>query len=297
MIIVELNGGLGNQMFQYALGRRTALVNKTILKLDVSLFSPKIRNPRSYRLAMFNIEERFASQEEINKVKASDSGLLGRALRRVGVPIPKHFWAEKYFHFDSEVLTAPNDSYFDNDGYRGWWQSPKYFAQVEATIRQDFTFRNGPRKFLSRLLRDVGNSDSIAVHVRRGDYVANERNLEFYGTLGKDYYNRALFHLTSKAKKAKVFFFSTPDGIAWAKKDLQKMAPTVFVSELTGFSDEEDLRLMAACKHQVIANSTFSWWAAWLNENPGKIVIAPKRWFNDPLVNDADLIPVEWVRL
>ncbi|MCL4352884.1 MAG: alpha-1,2-fucosyltransferase [Patescibacteria group bacterium] len=288
MIITRLNGGLGNQMFQYAVGRRAAVINKTVLKLDTQLFSPERNNPRNYGLFIFKIKAEPASPEEIKKIKFQ---------RRWRLWFEKsHYWEEN-FKFNHEVLFSPDNSYIDCTDPHSYWQSPKYFDDIEETIRQDFSFKDRPEQHLLAIIQGIHRHDSISLHLRRDDYVHKKNIRQIFGLLGKDYYQKAISIITKNIKNPKIYIFSSPDGIEWAKRGLEINFPHVFVSELTSFSESDDLRCMAICKHNIIANSTFSWWGAWLNSNRNKTIIAPKRWFRGKPIDTTDLIPKEWIRI
>jgi hypothetical protein len=140
-----------------------------------------------------------------------------------------------------------------------------------------------------------GEESAVSIHVRRGDYVSDAGTNRFHGTCSVDYYHDAVDRISGFAPASHFFVFS--DGIDWAKENLRLRQPVTYVDFNDGEKNYEDLRLMSLCKHHIIANSSFSWWGAWLNPNPDKIVIAPKKWFNDPSINTDDLIPNSWLRL
>jgi Glycosyl transferase family 11 len=197
---------------------------------------------------------------------------------------------EKHFHFDPEVLTAPKFSYLN-----GYWQTEKYFPAVSDRLRQEFQFRY-LQDSKSRMLSDlIGQTSSVGLHIRRGDYLSNSANLEFHGLCGLDYFEQAIRQIGDRVNQPYFFIFS--DEPEWARENLKLSYPTTIVDHNCGDHDYQDLRLMSQCQHQVIANSSFSWWAAWLNENPDKVVIAPSRWFNNAAIDTKDLIPSSWTRI
>lgn len=178
---------------------------------------------------------------------------------------------------------------FTRDDY---FQSAKYFERHEEIIRKDFTLKEPLSGKSAELLVDIKNCSSVGIHVRRGDYVGNAT----HPVLDEGYYKAGLEYISRNSKIDKVYVFS--DDIRWCQENLRFDYPTVFVGdEYAGKYGEVHMILMSACKNFVIANSTFSWWSAWLSESPNKIVIAPKEWFRDPKISTDDLIPESWVRL
>ncbi len=295
MIIVRLMGGLGNQMFQYTLGRVISLQNNDMLKLDISDFAgnPGIDTSREYELGAFNIPAIFASKSEIQKL-----GKPNKIIHTLNKYLPLHLEeyprsriAEKGHGYQPEIRTVTGDVYVD-----GYWQTEKYYKGYEKVIRQDFSRRARPTSTKNKLLRhQIEGCSSVSIHVRRGDYVTNPTAHAFHDTCDIGYYRRAMKHVERYVKNPTYFVFS--DDSEWAAKNIVSSHKTVYISHNTGHAAHEDMRLMASCKHNIIANSSFSWWGAWLNDSHGKIVIAPKQWFRDKKTSTKDLIPTTWVRL
>jgi hypothetical protein len=184
------------------------------------------------------------------------------------------------------------------DGVRleGYWQSSKYFADWEQLVRSHFTLRTPTNALNKDWLARINDVAAISIHVRRGDYVSNARTAEVHGSCEPEYYVRgARFLAEQMAVKPEYFLFS--DDIGWARENIKLPHTTHYVEHNGPNDDYEDLRLMSSCRHHIIANSTFSWWAAWLNPSQEKCVVAPKRWFRDPDMDDGDLIPAGWVRM
>lgn len=290
MIITKLIGGLGNQMFQYAAGRRAAHFNSTELKLDITGYGKQSGiTPRKYTLQIFNIEENFASESEINKLKKSN--FIQKVLKKIHpVFTKKSYVREKSHNFDPNILKIGDNSYLE-----GYWPSEKYFKDIEDIIRKEFTLKDKPDAINQKMISRIKNCDSISIHIRHGDYVYDEKTNKYHGVCNLDYYLKAVASVAKKVKKPYFFMFS--DDIKWVKQNLHLEFPCVYVDHNTGKKDYEDLRLMSACKHHIIANSSFSWWGAWLNQNPDKIVIAPKKWFRDKSIDTKDLIPQSWVKI
>jgi len=294
MIIVRLIGGLGNQMFQYALGRNLARINKTTLKLDKTELElkPLSGTPRSYNLQVFNIVENFASGEEIKKIRGSSSGRLFTVVtkmlklrERSSVVSEK-----KDYVFDSRVLRSGDNVYI-----QGYWNNEKYFRDIRKMILKDFTIKEPIDKTNETTLNQINNTLSVSLHVRRGDYIKSKKTNQHHGTCGLGYYQNAINIIASKVKNPSFFAFS--DEIKWVKNNLKTEYSIKYVDHNDDAHNYEDLRLMSACKHNIIANSSFSWWGAWLNPNQDKIVIAPKKWLNDPSIDTSDVTPKSWLRI
>ena len=291
VVIIRLNGGLGNQMFQYAAGRRLAHLHGVELKVDISGFeSYKLRK---YALGAFSRQENFATLEEIEALTVRKQGfierLIAKAMGRKPVAVPSYV-REKHFHFDPEILSLPDHVYLD-----GYWQSEKYFADIEDIIQHEFTVKTpqeGKNRDLAAL---IASCDSVNLHIRRGDYVADPETSRVHGTCDLDYYYRCVEKLLATVKNPHFFIFS--DDYGWAGENLKLPYPTTLVNHNGVDKDYEDLRLMSQCKHHIVANSSFSWWGAWLCSNPEKIVFVPSRWFLDSSRDTKDLIPDTWIRI
>jgi len=285
MIIVRLKGGLGNQLFQYAAGRRLAQHHKTILKIDISIFeSYKVHE---YSLGVFNIQENIASADEIGSLTARDKGIKNLILRIFGKPRARI--NENHFHFDRRILSLPDNVYLD-----GYWQSEKYFSGIFDIIKSEFTVKApqvGRNKEISGM---IYSAESVSLHIRRGTYLKPPYNYT-HGICPPEYYYSGIKYLESKIKHPHFFVFS--DDPQWARDNLKLSYPVSYVDNNSAGKGYEDLRLMSQCKYHIIANSTFSWWGAWLSNYPGKIIIAPKRWFNVSRHNAADVYPARWVKL
>jgi hypothetical protein len=288
MIIVRLLGGLGNQLFQYAAARAVALRHGQELRFDVSGFDSLPE--RSYRLHHFPIEGRPLEAGELQALGLK--GLhspWGRLKRRLGVKPALPMIVEQHFHFDPSLERAPAHCYLS-----GYWQSPRYFAGIEPRIRKELQVQAPLSDRTLELAQRIAESESVAVHVRRGDYISNPAAASWHGTCGSEYYAAAERLLLKSLPVARAFVFS--DEPAWAAGNLRLSMPTTFVSHNPPDRDYEDLHLMAQCKHHIIANSTFSWWGAWLGTHPAKFVVAPRVWFRGADHRVDDLIPSQWNR-
>jgi len=284
MIVTRLMGGLGNQMFQYAAGRRLALHRQTELKLDLSWLEnegKKATAVRTYELDCFNIAQIFADPKDLSNRK----GLL-RSRKSDGEKIS--VFNEDGFAFDKNVLNLP-----DNTLLSGYWQSEKYFKDIADTIRSDFTFMSPPKGKSLEIAERINNSTSISLHVRRGDYATNKETNVYHGLAPIEYYNAAVAKIMTTVQNPHFYVFS--DDPEWTKEHIKLRSPATYVDHNS--KGAEDMRLMSMCQHHIIANSSFSWWAAWLNPSTDKIVIAPKQWFNLKTLDTSDLIPASWIRL
>lgn len=278
MIIVKLQGGLGNQMFQYALGRNLSLIHNVPFKIDSSYLRKPNQSRRTFLLDGFNIAATEATVAEIAQYRSTFQKVLDW-LR----PEPKRKKVLEHSpDFDPSLLKR-SDGYFD-----GHWHNKKYFQANEQTIRKDFTLKNpfgASARETSEKIKSEHNATSL--HIRRGDYVTISKIAAVHGTLPLSYYETACEIILDKNPDA--HFFISSDDIAWSKANFPKNLPATFISS-PEISECEELTLMSMCKHNIIANSTFSWWGAWLNTNSDKIVIAPKDWYHDPNRNAWELM-------
>lgn len=299
MIIVRLLGGLGNQMFQYATARHISLINKTELRLDLSAFAKEIYKEnatwRGFQLSVFKLKYEVATSQDIEIVKNSElpffEKLKYRLLRK---NIPSYRKAEQFekqlFCFDQSILNASSNTYLT-----GYWQSPLYFDVIRSVLLKDFEFRENPTKKDYSFFDAIAGQNSVSIHIRRGDYVSNPEYLKIHGLCTLDYYQSAIKYICGKVTNPAFYIFS--DDLDWAKKNLQIKHTCVYVSGTPDGKDYFEMYLMSLCKHNIIANSSFSWWGAWLNKNSQKIVIAPKQWMGDASIDTNDLIPGNWIRL
>ncbi len=290
MVITRLIGGLGNQMFQYAAGRRLAHVLRVELKLDITEFGNYTL--RTYSLGDYSIQENFASAEEIAALRLSKRGMVERILAKVLHKRSTHI-REKHFHFEPEILNLPDGVYLD-----GYWQSEKYFSDIAGIIRQEFTVKPIQTDKNRELAEEIASCESVSLHIRRGDYVYNPHTNRVHGVCDLDYYSRCAEELSRMVKNQHFFVFS--DDPEWVHDNLKLSYPMTLIDNNGADRNYEDLRLMSQCKHHIIANSSFSWWGAWLNPRRDKIVFAPRQWFGKEQKASKrtdDLLPATWIRL
>lgn len=280
MIIIKLQGGLGNQMFQYAFGERISYQKNVKVKFDTTAFRDSfLKDPyREYGLGIFPINLQKASYYDIWKVSGQMQDPFSKGIKKS---------LAKFFNYSSKN----NDSVFlekniknnyknlpDRAYLEGFWASEKYFKVIAPLIREQFKF---PKIDNSDYLKEITNTNSVAIHIRRGDYLKQKHR----GTCSLDYYRNAVSYLEDRVKEPKFFVFS--DDIKWAKEKFTDYE----VIDRRNRPDYEDMHLMSLCNHNIISNSTFSWWAAWLNTNPDKYVIAPDPWFDH---RDLKIVPDRW---
>lgn len=284
MIISLLKGGMGNQMFEYAFAKSLSLEYNIPFKMDQSFLLRRDLGDdfvyRNYDLDLFQVDENFIENQKL----------------RIKTIIEPHF------HYSKEVLAEIkkilNPSIFKRKSHLlldGYWQSPLYFNKYEKEIRNDFSFKNtiensGQAPIIS-LLEEIRETNSIMINVRRADYL----NTDFHGVLGTDFIEKGVAEIRNQVENPKFYVFS--DDVEWCKENIKLDNMKVVSHDYKGDKFGYYLQLMKACKHFIIPNSTFAWWAAWLNENPKKIVIAPKLWFSDQSINTNDIIPKGWKRI
>jgi len=286
MIITRISGGLGNQMFQYAMAKSMAKKNNDIFKLDTS-FYPK-QTLRKYELNLFNIDENIATKDECIGFRGKEK-LIFRIKNKLGLNIKRpysHTFENNLTLFDKEVYKKQGDIYLD-----GFWQNEDYFKNIKDEIIKDFIPKNNISLDAKKYLEHIKDNQSISIHIRRGDYVANAHTNSIHGICGIDYYKKAIKYIDKKVKNPIYYIFS--DDMSWCKENFNFLKDKVFINNTK--NTIEDLELMKNCKYNIIANSTFSWWGAWLNKNNAKIVITPKVWFASN--NNINLALKEWIKI
>lgn len=271
-------------MFQYAAARRLALKRAVPLNLDITNLEnqPANETPRKYELGCFRI------QGEVISATESASRGWHAILDRLIYPIGSAKYTQG-FGFNPDILVAPSKTVMI-----GSWQSPRYFEDVVDQIRSDFSFKRPPTSSNIAVINKIKSVDAVSLHVRRGDYASDKVTNRNHGLAPLEYYQEAVRAIEAKTKNSHFFIFS--DDPFWCKKNLKIQRPTTYV-EHNKERDFEDLRLMSLCNHHIVANSTFSWWGAWLNPDHKKIVVAPRRWFTNPAIDTSDFTPSEWLRL
>lgn len=300
MIIVRLSGGLGNQMFQYALGRYLAEKNYTFLKLDLSGYEDY--NLHRYALHCFNICEHIATTEEIKTFKQKRKTPVARLVSEIrkrscvlssetsDVFCDPIIIKEKQLSFEPSVIETKGNIYLD-----GYWQSEKYFITISDILLREFTFKYDQDVKSREIAEQIQKTKSVSLHIRRGDYVHNALTNQVHGLCSFDYYKKAVNYITKIVTNSHFYIFS--DDPSWVRENFKIDYPFTVIEHNGATANFEDLRLMSLCQHNIIANSSFSWWGAWLNIYARKIVMAPEKWFNDPSLDAKDIIPEGWFKI
>ncbi len=291
MIVTELQGGMGNQMFQYAVGRHLSVIHNAPLYLDTCFLnarSPKKNFTfRSYDISIFNIDASIAPLK-IAKAYGFQKSIFIKIISRFTNPGPIKFVGEKKFCYNENVLLLPDNVYLS-----GYWQTEKYFQYIRHIIVKDFTLKAPLPGHIESLKNQIRKCNAVCLHVRRGDFVHNS----MHGTLGNDYYSKAADIISSKISNPVYYVFS--DDINWCKQNILLPDKNVhFVDDsYAGEKGSGHFCLMVSCKHFIIPNSSFAWWAAWLSANPDKIVVAPKVWFHSSTWDTSDILPPSWIAI
>jgi hypothetical protein len=294
LIISSLNGGLGNQLFQYAAGRSLALSNCTEHVLDVSKYKDVAlsnQTPRNLDILDFNISSKVAVDQELKKLRPSNF-MLNRGWRLFN----NKFINKYYLDWHPELFSAGKELYLE-----GYFQSEKYFIDIIHVIRNEFTLREEYLIPISHILGQIqSDQPSISIHIRRGDYVNNLRIRHTYDICTLDYYALAIQEMLQRNPNASLFIFS--DDIEWVQDNMLIFPNTTLVSGMRTTSGgnlrpSQEMFLMSRCNHHIIANSSFSWWGAYLNTLSNKVVIAPNLWNRSKLAPQRNIIPQAWMRL
>jgi len=286
MILVQLTGGLGNQMFQYAFAKALQAKGYEV-KLDITTFET-YRLHGGFGLEYYNITIPIASKEELIGYKTN---FLTRIGEKFNLP-NKKLVGEKTLLFQQELLSPP-----DNTSLYGYFQSEKYFNPLRHTIHEEFTLKAPLSPYSDSMKKTIQSlSNTASIHIRRGDYITDSKANKFHGICGLDYYEEAISFLDSKFEEMHYFIFS--DDIEWVKNNLS-LKNSTYIENKPSRIPHEDIYLMSLCHHNIIANSSFSWWGSWLNNNSTKVVIAPKKWFADDkmVLQSCDIVPESWNRV
>ena len=288
MKISKLQGGLGNQMFQYACARNLIRKNQKVY-LDLNFIkkhtvSTSEFTARNYELNIFeNCRIKILNKFQIDILHKKN--LVYRTLKKLIYKKIKHITQKEneFIEIDPKIKNIYLDGYF---------QSEKYFILKRKSILDEFTFPILDNKNLRIQNRIINDQNSVSVHIRRGDYI-KPHVLEYHGVLPMAYYTNAIMLLKSKFEKLNFYFFS--DDIEFIKNNFGFIEEKVIVEGNIGNCSWKDMCLMKSCKHHIIANSSFSWWGAWLSETNG-ITYAPRNWFNPQMTNFEinDIVPNNW---
>ena len=290
-MITRLNGGLGNQLFQYAAGRSLADRLAVPLKFDLSEF--ETYHLRRFELDQFNISAEKAFPQELASFVINPSRVqrvCSRLAISLGLGLNSIAFKEIKFGYDDAFAKIRHPLYLN-----GYWQSEKYFKSDSDRIRSELCLADKLGEPSQKILDEILQCQAISLHIRRGDYISNQSAAAVHGVCSLDYYYVAIRHISAHVQNPNFFVFS--DDPQWAKDNLKISYPVQFVDANGPDRGVEDMWLMKSCNHHIIANSSFSWWAAWLNSRQDKIIVAPRTWFLDKKLNTQDLVPEQWHRI
>jgi hypothetical protein len=293
MKIVKISGGLGNQMFQYAFARELEWRTMDEVYLDISTYNYQHAHNGFELAKIFPIQYRKAKEEDIVRLGTRPNNLLSKLRRKYLTKKTHHI--DRKFRYDEEIFELKGDRYFE-----GWWQSEKYFADVATDIRERFTFAGQPGDRNVDLLASIGarEATAVSVHVRRGDFLKLPETM----VCGREYYENAFREIGKRVMRPAFIIFS--DDIRWCRANLDTGGDAVFVDWNSGNDSWRDMWLMSRCGAHIVANSSFSWWSAWLDPSPQAIVVAPDKWSNASTKSWAfyrydfsDIVPPGWIRV
>ncbi|NNE32934.1 MAG: alpha-1,2-fucosyltransferase [Winogradskyella sp.] len=293
MIIIKLQGGLGNQMFQYAIARILGEIRDEEVLLDITSFEDNVKKPgytpRNFELNIFNNSYKIADRKAVNRFKKIN--VINRLKQKLGFSYPQTY-VETSFRFNEELFSIENDIYLV-----GYFQSYKYLKNHEAFTRQLYSFQTNSLSELNQnLLVKLKTLKTVSIHIRRGDFVNDKLTQAYHGICNLEYYIEAIEYICSKHKNLTMVFFS--DDMQWVRESFNNFDyPKIFVDFNSRKNNWVDMLLMSKCSHNIIANSSFSWWGAWLNTNPKKTVVAPKKWFTNEDIDTSTLLPKEWKKM
>lgn len=294
LVVTKLIGGLGNQLFQYAAGRQLAELNDGILKVDLTAFETYTLH--AYGLHHFDTAVDVATPRELKAFqRLKESRVLQKVAAHPATGITRfgsHFYVrEKSLAFDDRILAIRGNVYLE-----GYWQSENYFRDIRTQLRSELMIKAAPDRENQRMASRIVEGPSASIHVRLGDYVSDPVTRSAHGLLPIEYYKSAIAHMLEIVPGVAFYLFSD-DPDAAAKMFRLESASITVVDINNADRNFEDLRLMSLADHHIVANSSFSWWGAWLGKNQDGVVVAPRRWFADPSRTSDDILPTRWIRL
>lgn len=294
--LVKFNGGLGNQMFQYAFAYALSKKFNLDVMLDFTWFDAVKTHvnvtPREFGLGVFDLKYNVASKEDLEKVvELDDSSFLRKAIwkyLKIKKFQPKKNIVRQKIGYNFEREMFSNNYYY----YDGYFQNENYFKHLRTDILKCFSLKESIDEKNQSVLNIIKSTNSVSLHVRRGDYVTLECAKNFHGLCCLNYYEKAISYIGKNVKNPHFFLFS--DDIEWVVQNLKLDYPYTVID----FNKDKsylDMELMKNCKHNIVANSSFSWWGAWLNDNPNKIVVAPRKWVAQKM-SKCDVVPKSWIK-
>lgn len=287
-MIIRISGGIGNQMFQYAFKQQLDYIANCKNTIDIRFFENRnVHN--GYELnKVFDIDDE--TYDGSIKAPSEVHPIIYRGLYRIG----KRFYVTKKYAM--EVLIDYYEKYksFSGEKYYldGYWQSEEYFKDVKDEVRESFIFPQFCEESNINLCKRICQENAIALHVRRGDFLESSK----FVCLGKtDYYQQAIKYISDKVNSP--IFVVLSDDIDWCRNNLHLNEGSIYVDWNKNDKSFRDMQIMSICSHCIIANSSFSWWGAWLNKNPDKIIVAPYKFYKGNTRNEEHLIPKEWIKI
>lgn len=293
MIIANISSGLGNQLFQFASAKALALRNYDILKLDITYFHEF--KDRNFELYNFNITDEIATLNDINSLKGEYNYDIIKSIKHkfsnIGIDFYNQYHVKEkpFFSYEKKVISLKGDIYLE-----GYWQNEKYFKDFANQIRLYLTLNILMDKYYEDIYKLIKSVDSISIHIRRGDYLHNK----IFSNCSLKYYLDAFSYISARISCPVFFVFS--DDIEWAKEYLPSKYNMHFINNLNNEIPSIEIFLMSQCKHNIIANSSFSWWGAWLNSNLNKIIICPHKWLSEFTLNrikTKNSFTLDWIKL
>ncbi|GAB1766403.1 alpha-1,2-fucosyltransferase [Priestia megaterium] len=291
MKIVQISSGLGNQLFQYALYKRLSQQSDNVFLDKHTSYLLNKNQHNGYELErVFNINPRIATHEHIRKLSDLNNSLISRMRRKIFFKKHSMYIEPQEFAFHDTVFTR------EKIYIKGYWQNYEYFTGIEKELKKDLIFQENLDEKNKLLVNKIINENSVSIHVRRGDYYSNEKYEEKFGNIATpEYYLKAIKLIEEKVENPIFYIFS--DDIEWAKMNLGITGNVTYVTHNKGIDSYKDMQLMSLCRHNIIANSSFSWWGAFLNKNSEKIVICPRKWINIKGVNKINIFPELWISI
>lgn len=290
MVIIRIKGGLGNQLFQYAAGYSLAKRLNQKVELDSSFFPQQ--SLRGFKLESLNVSFRDITEFQNSLVMVYREKYLNKLLRKINIRVlPCGKQTSYLLETKSDIVPEFFDMECSNIYLDGYYQSEQYFKEYKKDLIKQFTPNYSSEIEYESVLAEIEGCEAVAVHVRRGDFLnaQNDHNPNHY-LLGEQYYHNALRYVEEHLENPTFFWFS--DDIDWVKRNFGEKENFRFISLHTKHADIDEMMLMKNCKHIIAANSTFSWWASWLNEHENMMHICPAKRYGN-----LYMIPDEWIKI
>jgi len=302
MIIVRINGGLGNQLFQYATARAISLKLNRKLFLDKSWYrdihiqenrsDPNATTHRDFLLNYFSVQSRVINKIHLNWIKRLEIRSRNSNFFKFLREGPLNIFSYKTINHNNYSLESIQEH--PHVYLIGYWQNNNIIDDYKNQISNDLILRHSLSTNNEHYLKSINTTNSVAIHFRRCDYQSKSKSRDVHASCSNNYYYEGIEYLQNNMNNLHYFIFS--DDMTWVKNNIDFNANITFIDN--DGPSHEHFYLMSQCKHQITANSTYSWWAAWLNTYPGKVIITPKYWYNDKQLNNTVIhLPNEWIRI